>query len=305
MTVNNRYDFMFLFDVIDGNPNGDPDADNLPRIDVETNMGKVTDVCLKRKIRNYVQAVKENVPGYDIYIQESGTLTERDEWAKNQVPDDMEGAVQKMCERFFDVRTFGAVMTGFVKKAKKGKNEDGSAEDSKATGHDGRLTGPVQFTPSTSVDPIVPMTMSITRMAVTTQKDKENKGNHTMGRKHIVPYALYVGRGFVSAGKAAKTGFSEEDLQLLWDAIMNMFEFDRSAARGQMSLKKLIVFKHDSKFGNDHADRLFSRVHVQKKDGVMVPRSYADYDVEIDTSGLKQGITVLVSDDNDTLQVLA
>lgn len=290
--IQNRYDFLMLFDVTNGNPNGDPDADNLPRIDPETGRGLVSDVCLKRKVRNYVLERQAGVPGYDIYIQQEGTLNERDDLAIKQFKKDDKDIVTKaekvMAETFFDVRTFGAVMTNFKKQLKKG----------------GQILGPVQMCVAESVDSISPTSLTITRMAVAKESDKAAKGDNTMGRKHIVPYALYCVRGFISAPVAEKTGFSEEDLAVFWDALMNMFDMDHSAARGMMSMKKLVVFKHESQYGNDHADRLFERVHVTRKDDVICPRCYADYDVTIDASNLRPGIEILVSNDEDELVTL-
>lgn len=288
--IRNRYDFVILFDVENGNPNGDPDAGNMPRIDPETGLGLVTDVCLKRKIRNYVQTVKEGAPGYDIYIKESVPLNTSDKAAVKYVgldPDD-DKALKKakkddpdldrklrdfMCRNFFDVRTFGAVMTTFVK----------------ASLNCGQVRGPVQLGFAKSVDPIIPQEVTITRVAITTEADAENKGTE-MGRKYIVPYGLYRAEGFVSANLARKvTGFSEEDLALLWQAIINMFENDRSAARGKMAVRELIVFRHDSELGNAPAHKLFDAVKVER---VNTPaRGYADYRVEVDLAALPDGVT--------------
>ncbi|MDO4866029.1 MAG: type I-C CRISPR-associated protein Cas7/Csd2 [Clostridia bacterium] len=263
--IRNRYDFVILFDVENGNPNGDPDAGNMPRIDPETGLGLVTDVCLKRKIRNYVQMVKEGDPNYQIYIQGKVPLNRMDKSAVQYVnldPDD-EKALKKakkedpeldmklrdfMCRNFYDVRTFGAVMTTFVK----------------ANLNCGQVRGPVQLGFAKSVDPIIPQEVTITRVAITTEADAENKGTE-MGRKYIVPYGLYRAEGFVSANLARKvTGFSEDDLALLWQAIINMFENDRSAARGKMAVRELIVFKHDSELGNAPAHKLFDIVKVRR-----------------------------------------
>lgn len=272
--IANRYEFMLLFDVENGNPNGDPDAGNMPRIDPETGHGLVTDVCLKRKIRNFVALSKESAPGFKIYIQEKAVLNETNELAYNafelkpeakKLPKKVEDAQRVtgwMCSNFFDIRTFGAVMTTEV--------------------NCGQVRGPVQMAFAKSVEPIVPQELSITRMAVTTtaEAEKQQGDNRTMGRKHIVPYGLYVARGFVSAPLAEKTGFSEEDLQLLWDALANMFEHDRSAARGLMSSRKLFVFKHEGKFGNAPAHALFDLVTVRRKENSEGPaRSFADYEV--------------------------
>ena len=288
--IRNRYDFVVLFDVENGNPNGDPDAGNLPRMDPGTGLGLVTDVCLKRKIRNYVEAVKENAPGYGIYIRERVSLNRSDKAALRYVgldPED-ERAIRKakkedpeldvklrdfMCRSFYDVRTFGAVMTTFVK----------------ANLNCGQVRGPVQLGFARSVDPIMPQEVTVTRMAITTEADAEKKGTE-MGRKYIVPYGLYRLEGFVSANLARKvTGFSEEDLALLWEAILNMFELDRSASRGKMAVRELIVFKHDSELGNAPAHRLFERVKV-KRVGALA-REYGDYAVEVDLAGLPAGVS--------------
>lgn len=292
----NRYDFVILFDVENGNPNGDPDAGNMPRIDPETGLGLVTDVCLKRKIRNYVEMIKEDEPGYKIYIKESVPLNRSDKTALRFVGIDEEDdkatkeAIKKkkkddpeldlklrdfMCQNFFDVRTFGAVMTTFVKAAL----------------NCGQVRGPVQLGFAQSVDPIIPQEVTITRVAITTESDAENKGTE-MGRKYIVPYGLYRAEGFVSANLARKvTGFSEEDLTLLWHAILNMFENDHSAARGKMSVRELIVFKHDSELGNAPAHKLFDAVHVQRVHPDTPPRKYSDYTVEVDEAKIPEGVT--------------
>lgn len=251
MTIQNRYDFVLFFDVKDGNPNGDPDAGNLPRIDPETGHGLVTDVCLKRKVRNYVQLDKGATQSYDIFVKEKAILNslideahEQDAVKTKEKGEKTEAARQFMCGKYFDVRTFGAVMST-------GKNA-------------GQVRGPVQLTFARSVDQILPLEHSITRMAVATEAEAERQqgDNRTMGRKFTVPYALYRCHGFVSAPLAAQTGFSEEDLELFWQALINMFEHDRSAARGQMSTRKLIVFKHDGKMGNAPAHQLFDMVKV-------------------------------------------
>jgi CRISPR-associated protein Csd2 len=276
--LKNRIDFVYIFDVQDGNPNGDPDAGNLPRVDAETGMGLVTDVCLKRKVRNYVQVAKDCAAGYDIFIKEKAVLNKsidaahEEESVKNAV-DKTTAARDIMCKRFFDIRTFGAVMST-------GKNA-------------GQVRGPIQFTFARSVDPIAAMEHSITRMAVATEKEAEKQGgdNRTMGRKATVPYGLYVCHGFISANLAQQTGFSEEDLALFWDALKNMFDVDRSAARGMMSAQKLILFKHESVLGNAPANKLFDRVKVEKKyDGA--PRKFSDYEVSIDTENLPAGVTI-------------
>lgn len=285
--IQNKYDFVVLFDVMNGNPNGDPDAGNMPRVDPETGLGLVTDVCLKRKIRNYVQAVKDGASGYRIYIKEDKTLESSDrEAVVNLGQTDLKDIKKKdaeadkkigefMCKNFFDIRTFGAVMTTFVK----------------ASLNCGQVRGPVQFGFARSIDPIAPQEITLTRVAITTDKDAENKKTE-MGRKHIVPYGLYQVEGHISANLAQKvTGFSEEDLALLWQAIINMFEDDHSAARGEMAVRELIVFKHECKLGNAPAYKLFERIHVRKKDPNQVPRSYEDYEVTVDTENLPQGVT--------------
>ena len=276
--IRNRYDFVILCDVENGNPNGDPDAGNMPRVDPETGYGLVTDVCLKRKIRNYVETLKEDAPGYRIYIKDGVPLNRSDneaiaalgidgdlKAAKKSTPDIDRKLRDWMCQNFFDIRTFGAVMTTFVKGAL----------------NCGQVRGPVQLGFARSVDPIVPQEVTITRVAITTEADAEKKGTE-MGRKHIVPYGLYRAEGFVSANLARKTtGFSDEDLQLLWQAILNMFENDHSAARGKMAVRELIIFKHDSELGNAPSYKLFDAVTVARKDGIAVPRSYQDYTVTV------------------------
>lgn len=282
--LNNRYDFVYLFDVQDGNPNGDPDAGNLPRIDAETGMGLVTDVCLKRKVRNYVQTVKSDAEGYGIFIKEKAILNKTIEEAHNDEhvtkakdADKTEAARDVMCRRFFDVRAFGAVMS----TGDKVKNA-------------GQVRGPIQLTFSRSVDPVVRQEHSITRMAVTNEKDKAQNGdNRTMGRKATVPYGLYVAHGFISANLARQTGFSEEDLELFWDALANMFDCDRSAARGLMSPRRLIVFKHDSELGNAPANKLFDLVSVSRNDPDKVARSFADYTVAIDRDNCPAQVEII------------
>ena len=286
--IKNRYDFVILFDVENGNPNGDPDAGNMPRIDPETGYGLVTDVCLKRKIRNYVETVKEGVPGYRIYIKDGVPLNRSDleacayvgvdekklKEAKKQDEKLDEKLRDFMCANFFDIRTFGAVMTTFVKAAL----------------NCGQVRGPVQLGFARSVDPILPQEVTITRVAITTEADAERKGTE-MGRKYIVPYGLYRAEGYISANLARKTtGFSEADLELLWQAILNMFELDRSAARGKMAVRELIVFKHDSELGNAPAYRLFDLVQVQHKADVVTPRAYTDYTVTVDEANLPSGV---------------
>ena len=284
--IKNRYDFVILFDVENGNPNGNPDAGNMPRIDPETGYGLVTDVCLKRKIRNYVEDLKEEAPGYRIYVKEGVPLNRSDAEALTAVgvSGDLKAAKKAdpgidkklrdfMCSNFYDIRTFGAVMTTFVKGAL----------------NCGQVRGPVQLNFARSIDPIVPQEVTITRVAITTEADAEKKGTE-MGRKHIVPYALYRAEGYVSANLARKvTGFSEDDLQLLWQAILNMFENDHSAARGKMAVRELIVFKHDSELGNAPAYKLFEKVQVKPVEGVEVPRKYGDYVVSV-SDDLPEGV---------------
>ena len=284
--IKNRYEFVVLFDVENGNPNGDPDAGNLPRIDPESGLGIVTDVCLKRKISNYVEMVKEDSQGYKIYIKEDVPLNRSDRMACESlgIQDTDEKKVTEalkklkksdedadlklrdyMCDNFYDIRTFGAVMTTFVK----------------ASMNCGQVRGPVQLGFAKSIDPILSQEVTITRVAITTEKDAENK-NTEMGRKCIVPYGLYRVEGYISANLARKvTGFSEDDLELLWQAIINMFENDHSAARGKMAVRELIVFKHSKELGDCPAYKLFDAVEVRKKDGVEYPRKYQDYEIEI------------------------
>ena len=288
--IKNRYEFVILFDVENGNPNGDPDAGNMPRIDPETGYGLVTDVCLKRKIRNFVETAKEGESGYRIYVKDGVPLNRSDVEACKAVGVDenkLKEAKKKdenldkklrdfMCSNFFDIRTFGAVMTTFVKGAL----------------NCGQVRGPVQLGFARSIDPILPQEVTITRVAITTEADAEKKGTE-MGRKYIVPYGLYRAEGYISANLARKTtGFSEDDLALLWQAILNMFELDRSAARGNMAVRELIVFKHDSELGNAPAYKLFELVKVARKDGVTAPRAYSDYTVTLDEAHLPDGVTV-------------
>ena len=303
--IKNRYEFVVLFDVENGNPNGDPDAGNMPRMDPETGYGLVTDVCLKRKIRNYVETVKEGEPGYRIYVKDGVPLNRSDAEAgyAYSVGKELEqiqiekgekakkiGAKIKegnenidvllrtfMCSNFYDIRTFGAVMTTFVKGAL----------------NCGQVRGPVQLSFARSVDPILPQEVTITRVAITTEADAEKKETE-IGRKYIVPYGLYRVEGFISANLARKTtGFSEADLELLWEAILNMFELDRSAARGKMAVRDLIVFRHDSELGNAPAYKLFDLVSAQRKEGVTTPRSYSDYTVSVDEANLPSGVTCI------------
>ena len=357
--IKNRYDFVLLFDVKDGNPNGDPDAGNLPRVDPETSHGLVTDVCLKRKVRNYVQLAKSCVTGFDIYVKEKAVLgrahvaafkelgiqlgeelnapiskevfawldengvpnglsvdadeesnnynlvvaadadkKEIKDWIKESKPskavrdainnvlkdaksrrptaEEVEQGKDKMCQKFYDIRTFGGVLS------------------LKSAPNCGQVRGPVQMTFARSVDQVVPLEYSITRMAVATEAEAEKQqgDNRTMGRKFTIPYGLYRCHGFVSAQLAAQTGFGEDDLALFWEALKNMFEHDRSAARGQMATRKLVVFKHDSKMGNAPAHELFERVTAKRKEGVEVPRNYADYAVSVNKENLPSGITL-------------
>ena len=280
-TLENRIDFIYLFDVQDGNPNGDPDAGNLPRVDAETGMGLVTDVCLKRKVRNYVQVAKQCASGYDIFVKEKAVLNTLIDLSYE---DDRVKAADKnkqsiaardvMCEKYYDVRTFGAVMST-------GKNA-------------GQVRGPIQFTFARSIDPIAPLEHSITRMAVATEKEAEKQSgdNRTMGRKSTVPYGLYLCHGFISANLAKQTGFSTDDLDLFFEALKNMFDNDRSSARGLMSAQKLIVFRHESELGNAPANKLFDLVRVERKEGVDVARRFDDYKITINRQDLPVGITI-------------
>ena len=289
--IKNRYEFVILFDVENGNPNGDPDAGNLPRIDPESGYGIVTDVCIKRKIRNYVETVKEDSEGYKIYIKEDVPLNRSDSTAYDYLGTDDKGIkdLKKkdpevdrkirdfMCRNFFDIRTFGAVMTTFVKAAL----------------NCGQVRGPVQLGFSRSIDPIVSQEVTITRVAITTEKDAESKSTE-MGRKNIVPYALYRTEGYISANLARKvTGFSEEDLELLWEAIINMFEIDHSAARGKMAVRELIVFKHSKELGDCPAYKLFDAVEVRKHDDVDYPRKYGDYTISIHEEQIPETVEVI------------
>ena len=288
-TIKNRYEFVVLFEVENGNPNGDPDAGNMPRIDPETGYGIVTDVCLKRKIRNYVETTRHGEPGHEIYIQERVALNTSDKRAYDECKVDEKTIKEEkkkdldldtkikdyMCRNFYDIRTFGAVMTTFVKAAL----------------NCGQVRGPVQLTFGRSIDPVVQNEVTITRIAITTEADAENKKTE-MGRKFIIPYALYRSEGFVSANLAQKsTGFSEEDLNLLWEAIINMFDQDHSAARGRMAVRELVVFKHDSEFGNAPSYKLFDAVSVKRKDNSVPARTYSDYVVDVSTSDIPSGVT--------------
>ncbi len=282
MIVKNRYEFVAIFDVKDGNPNGDPDNNNAPRIDPQTGEGIVSDVCLKRKIRNYVQMVRNDEPGNRIYIKERGVLNllideAYEQFAMEEVEgyDKVKQAREWMCAQYWDIRTFGALMTS-------GKNA-------------GQVRGPVQMTFARSVDPIMPIENCIVRQAVATEKEAEKqKGeNRTMGRKYTIPYALYVGYGYISPNLAAQSGFTEDDLELFWQGLENMFEDDRSSMRGQMAVRKLIVFKHSSKFGNAPACKLFDMVEVVPKDDTIVARKFQDYDVKINREALCKGVKII------------
>ena len=289
--IKNRYEFVILFDVENGNPNGDPHAGNMPRVDPETGLGLVTDVCLKRKIRNYVETVKEDATGYRIYIKDGVPLnrsdaeayaaldvTEKTVKAKKKENPDLDRNIRDwMCANFYDIRTFGAVMTTFVKAAL----------------NCGQVRGPVQMGFARSVEPVVPQEVTITRVAITTEADAENKGTE-MGRKYIVPYGLYRCEGYISANLARKTtGFSEKDLELLWEAILNLFEHDHSAARGKMAVRELIIFKHDSELGCAPAHKLFDTVKVTRThpEDITPARSYQDYVVTVDEAALPEGVT--------------
>ncbi|TWB46463.1 type I-C CRISPR-associated protein Cas7/Csd2 [Nitrospirillum viridazoti] len=309
--LTNRYEFVFLFDVTNGNPNGDPDAGNLPRLDPETNRGLVTDVCLKRKIRNYVNLVQDGEPGFGIYVQEGAVLNEKHREAYKAVrPNDDAVATAKklspknaeeetavrsfMCQNFYDVRTFGAVMgTGI---------------------NCGQVRGPVQLAFAQSVEPVLPLEISITRMAATAEGEAKKgddgedgrRDNRTMGRKHIIPYGLYRAHGYISAKLAERTGFGEADLEHLWQALEQMFDHDRSAARGEMGSRKLIVFRHASALGNASAPALFERVTVRRRfkgedyaldgaglDNLPPARSFADYSVAVNRDGLPAGVEII------------
>ena len=357
-TIKNRYDFVIVFDVKDGNPNGDPDAGNLPRIDPETGQGLVTDVCIKRKVRNYIQIIKGVEKPYDIYIKEKAVLgraqvdafkslniitgqesrktvpadlenaftdlvlpeglffepeeetyvlvvaSDADKkainvWLKEEKPDKRIGDIikvalkdakprkptaeetgrgrEKMCQDYYDIRTFGAVMS------------------LKSAPNCGQVRGPVQMTFGRSVEPVVTSEHSITRMAVATEAEAEKQqgDNRTMGRKNTVPYGLYVAHGFISSHLAAQTGFGEDDLALFWDALGNMFEHDRSAARGLMSMQKIVIFKHESALGNAPAHELFKRVQIARKDPSKPARDFSDYEFKVNRAGLPQGITII------------
>ncbi len=285
--MNHRYDFVYLFDCKDGNPNGDPDAANSPRIDPQDMHGLVSDVCLKRKVRNFVLLAKECAPGYGIFVQQGSVLNDRIAEAHKALGHEVDAKSEKkkasrdqvaaarvaMCKRFFDVRTFGAVMST-------GANA-------------GQVRGPVQLSFSRSIDPILPLELSITRMAVTEAKEADSP-NQTMGRKNLIPYGLYRCHGFISAHLARETGFSEADLELFWQALTQMFDHDRSASRGTMAPQKLVVFKHQSALGNAPAHKLFNLVKVDRRQGVAVPRSIEDYDITVPgSSALPAGVEIL------------
>tara|TARA_B100000700_G_scaffold323167_1_gene426343 strand:+ start:3087 stop:3956 length:870 start_codon:yes stop_codon:yes gene_type:complete len=278
MTIQNRYEFVYFFDVTNGNPNGDPDAGNMPRLDPESSKGLVTDVSLKRKIRNYIQLSEYSSPGYDIYVQEKSVLNQQNQKAydaleikpeSKKLPKDQSKAKEVtdwMCANFFDVRAFGAVMTTEI--------------------NSGQVRGPLQLAFAKSIDPIIPLEISITRMAVTNEKDLEKE--RTMGRKHIVPYGLYRVHGFVSSKLAEKTGFTDSDLDKVWKSLEMMFEHDHSAARGEMAGRKLIVFKHENALGNAPAHKLFERVTVDRVKGESgTPAAeFSDYKIQLNSDGL-------------------
>lgn len=287
MTLKNRYDFVLLFDVKDGNPNGDPDAGNLPRVDAETGHGLVTDVSLKRKVRNFIGLVKAEQPPFEIYVKEKAVLNNQNKRAyvgigkaellegdnkKRKGGDAVEEARQWMCRNFYDVRAFGAVMSTGI--------------------NCGQVRGPVQLTFARSIDPIIALEHAITRMAVATEAEAEKQSgdNRTMGRKFTIPYGLYMAHGFVSSFLAGQTGFGEDDLELLWQALAQMFEHDRSAARGEMATRGLYIFRHDSELGNAPAYSLFERIRPELKEGVIAPRSFEDYQIKIDETNLPSGV---------------
>lgn len=298
--IKNRYDFVFLFDVENGNPNGDPDAGNMPRMDQDTGLGIVTDVCLKRKIRNYVEAVYDEKPGYRIYVKQNVPMermnqeaysyvgikgNESDDAIKNEIKelkknDPMLDVKVRdfMCANFFDIRTFGAVMTTFVT----------------ANLNCGQVRGPVQLCFARSIDPITVQEVSITRITVASEKEKLDGKNTMMGNKFIVPYALYRCEGFISANLAQKTTrFTEDDLKVFWEALINMFELDRSATRGKMSLRNLIVFRHASQFGNAPAYKLFEKIKVVRKDADKIARAYDDYEIVIERDAVPENVELI------------
>jgi len=287
--MQNRYDFVYFFDITNGNPNGDPDAGNLPRVDPETGHGIVTDVCLKRKVRNYVLMRKGDTPPFRIYVKEKAILnklheeahaavgaeTTSDKKGRKGSGEEVDKARAWMCANFYDIRTFGAVMSTGV--------------------NCGQVRGPVQFAFARSIDPVTTLEASITRCAVATEEEaaKQSGDNRTMGRKNYVPYGLYCAHGFISPHFAASTGFSDADLELLWDALINMFEHDKSAARAEMYMRKLVIFKHDSALGNAHAHELFARVKAAKNPGVAIPRAFSDYSITIDDANLPSAISII------------
>ena len=275
--LQHRIDFIYLFDVQDGNPNGDPDAGNLPRIDAETGNGLVTDVCLKRKIRNYVETSRQDNQHYGIFIQEAAVLDNRveeiyetDTVKNSPKTTQKETAKKALCEKYFDIRTFGAVIATKEKQ--------------------GQVRGPVQLTFARSIDPVVSLSHAITRMAVTKESDKDKE--RTIGRKSTIPYGLYMTHGFINVNLAEQTGFDSNDLDLFWEALKNMFDHDRSAARGLMSARKLIIFEHDSNLGNAPANTLFDLVTIQTNDGVLTPRSFKDYVITINRDDLPVGVQI-------------
>lgn len=281
--LDKRYEFVLFFEVENGNPNGDPDAGNMPRIDPETSHGLVTDVCLKRKVRNYVELAKGGIKPFDIYVREKAVLNDVNQEAyddlkikteSKKLPKDAVQAnevTQYMCNRFYDIRSFGAVMTTDV--------------------NCGQVRGPIQFGFAKSLDPIIPQEITITRMAVTHKKDIDKE--RTIGRKHIVPYALYRVEGYISAPLAKKTGFSEEDLELFWQALVEMFEHDHSAARGKMASRKLVIFEHETALGNAQAHKLFDLVSAERKDENKPPRAFTDYTIMINHTEKPNGITII------------
>ncbi len=281
--MEHRYEFVMLFDVENGNPNGDPDAGNMPRVDGETSIGLVTDVCLKRKIRNFVELSKDGEKGYHILIKNDRSLNTKFEEAykendlklkeKGKKKEDVQTAKEYICANYYDVRTFGAVMST-------GENPCGI------------VRGPVQMNFAQSIDPVLPQEITITRQALTTEKDFEkNENGGTMGKKNFIPYGLYRGEGYVSAMLAKKTGFSEEDLELLFLSIENMFEIDHSAARGKMCLRKLYVFQHESPLGNAPSHVLFDKIIVKRKESVDVARKFTDYTIKIEK--IPEGVTLI------------
>lgn len=281
MELNNRYEIVMLFDVENGNPNGDPDAGNMPRVDAETSLGIVTDVCLKRKIRNYVEIACDGKGGYNILIKNDRLLNSKFTEAyianelktgeKGKNKSDVQIARDYICQNYFDVRTFGAVMS---------------------TGNDpcGIVRGPVQINFARSIEPVLPQEITITRQAITSEKDQKNE--NTMGKKNFIPYGLYREEAYVSALLANKTGFSEEDLEIVLDSIINMFEIDHSAARGKMCMRKVYVFKHESALGNAPSHILFDKIQVTKKGSVDVARKFTDYDIEVDKV-MPEGVTLI------------